>query len=620
MFTVVGKPDTPCSFDTLLDDPTHTPSTTLNTDSLSASVCLGCFLHANAVLAAEAPNATPSDLRALQPVGHVGTLTVFPTRARVLAHVCSMQAHRCDMCISTYKTTGIWYEAGVLLDKHTHAVVAPTITPFRRTIVVCTTVDSTSLTDPYAGFWVGFSTSNARPFRHMGARSSFAEAMDALDAVALYQNDKDVRVLAAGITQQLAMLLITACREATTMQEVVAVVKRHEWTHSEQYVVHYIMDMWLSSVQSHTNVQDTVLDAATAMANGLPRLRSAKARIDDALCEILRRVEPMDSECFLEVVKDTCVEHRVVPYWEVADYILNTVGTPQLSNALPTDNLPRIQLKALRQPFPCVAALRGLEYNSNTLAEVLTTTTRPAFACALGSGFTERTVTMFSLKQDVLAIRLRRTSLAPVRLLPLPVAPQGVLQWRLIWHRSKHTLRTLTRIPNEASPHLIMLAEPSVEDRPTAYLCTFTPLDAAEATTVEVHVCLPRKLTEMSVANRSRYTTHRLILAYAVLQLQCRIGAWESHDCVGAAGVPKVLAPILESCTVRRVCHTIANQCEPDAVESEGTYGDRLYAAATEALEEAALLVGSRVATDADVDELRFSSMALGGTREARCR
>jgi hypothetical protein len=145
-FTVADNRNMPCSFDTLLGDPKHLPSTKLVTDSLSASVCLGCFLHANEVLAVETPGAIPSDLGVLR-TGEpcLGTLTAFPTRARVLTHVFVHTAHRCDMCISTYKTTGIWYEAGVVLDEHTHAVVEPTITPFQRTIMVCTTVDNTSL-------------------------------------------------------------------------------------------------------------------------------------------------------------------------------------------------------------------------------------------------------------------------------------------------------------------------------------------------------------------------------------------------------------------------------------------------------------------------------------------
>jgi len=415
---------------------------TLTTDDTArapTAMCLGCFLRRRY---RTQHSATVTHQPAPQTKLHTATdgyLAVFPTPTRRIATVARLTPHACAKCTGEYRHSGIWREAGIAYDGRAQRVVSPLLVPFAANNFAEYTQMHLLRDRMYLGYWPWPITdeeqASLRPFREEGTHAVF----DALEAVALVQDDKQVRNIGNQVSNRLSVLLTEAYRDVTTRADLDELLLHHEWVGSERFVVQFMLGVWDPRDTNPREFKQNLLSAAMHFAAGMPLVTSAKARLRGALTDSLRRGVPARTAHFLSVVRDTCIEHRVIPYGDVYEKLLDLATAPQaldvldvdmpsLVNAMamfavaappPDSDLRLMKDAALRRrergrAARPVAAIRGLEYNAATLAQV---STRPGEADFIRAetATTAMYATVFSLKADLLST-----------LLPLRMRPGGV--------------------------------------------------------------------------------------------------------------------------------------------------------------------------------------------------
>ena len=393
--------------------------------------CLGCFLLARKLREEESIHDDPPT----EPLHASGPfLAVFPTPERKIISIHKYEAMHCPLCETTFRATGVWHEAGIHYNGRTQEVVSPVLAPFFAGRYAEFTRFSSHRDSPYMGFWHWAVTDNQlsefRPFR----LPSFTDALDALDAVAAYQDDRQVRQLAYQVLSKLGPVLTEAHWSVTTRAALRAVILNTEWVGAERFVARFIFEMW--DPQESDSMSRDLIQVVSQAAQGLPTLTGIEVRIARAITQITRYTTPSTSETFSRIVLAVCREHRIVAAGSLLKRILDATSGPDLlfSKTFAQMKIGKLydemsneekydEIYALRTPIKPLAADRGLSQNDNSLARVGTFTNRPAFTTtATESGSYTDTGTIFQLKAELYMVELWKTE----RIVPdLPSLPSG---------------------------------------------------------------------------------------------------------------------------------------------------------------------------------------------------
>jgi hypothetical protein len=170
------------------------------------------------------------------------------------------------------------------------------------------------------------------------APDRFADAAAALDAVALYQDDKRLRAQFRGIMPRLLVALTREYRANTSvewdrLQENVLGVA---WLGSERFMVNFVLDMWSPFVEvaGRRRVDARQLHAAIAfLSRGLPAIQSADARLATLLDRTARAGPVEATVAFVARVAAECVEARVLAHGFVAEALVQAAGPTSLLHA-----------------------------------------------------------------------------------------------------------------------------------------------------------------------------------------------------------------------------------------------------------------------------------------------
>jgi hypothetical protein len=405
----------------------------------AAPLCLGCFLFARKLK--EARQADEDDDETDTLISNSGLyLAVFPLHERRIATIDSMQPMYCAACEDGYRATGVWHEAGVHCNGLTQHLVSPVLVPFYAGRFAQLARYNELRDSMYLGYWPwvisAADAARLRPFR----QSSFADALDALEAVALYQDDKQIRQLGHQVARRLEVLLISAYRDVETRELLDASVMNAEWVGAERFVVQFLVRVWNPSDSRQGPFKRSLTDAALLAAGGMPVLLPAKTRLARVINAVLRRAEPVHTQHFLGVVQATCRDFRVVSYGDVMLLILDAATVPQVldagseytvsetdSDSDGTDALivgveclsldvpaadsletKRI-LREARNPMQPIIGLHGLQYNADSFAAPALMPGRASLVVQYDDDHKPvQSASMLKLKEDLYLIESRR--------------------------------------------------------------------------------------------------------------------------------------------------------------------------------------------------------------------
>jgi hypothetical protein len=430
-----------------------------------AGTCLGCFLHARKLRQEHDGDAPPPEpLHAAD-----AYLAVFPRHERRIASIQSYRPMYCQACEDEYRRTGIWHEAGIHFDARTKRVLSPVLVPFFAGRFAEFSRFSELRDGMYAAFWPWSMTQRQldelRPFRVSG----FKDALDALEAVALYQDDKQIRQLAHQVMRRLEGIFVSAHQQRMDRAQLRTLLLDSEWNGAELFVVQFLFAMW--DPPEDSTLARELLVAADIVAGGLPALTGAATRSENARLQILRRTKVVRTEAFMRVVQETCRENRIVAFAAIADSLLDAGSQPSFLTRMRklavsadfvdlSDEDKNARYAKLRAPITPLISRHGLEFNADSLAEAAMFTNRASYAAPLHDGArATRTASIFKLKRDLWAELMRTQSRMVSDVQRTGDLPTLRDTMQVTIHR-----RTLKN--PEATPLHFVFADPRNDDRP----------------------------------------------------------------------------------------------------------------------------------------------------------
>jgi hypothetical protein len=330
-------------------------------DGHSPCVCLGCFMFAYWRDAGQHDEHNHTGLAWATPAIDQFTMTRFPS-SRPVFHIRYVERKECLACLHRFVCGNVVGEVGLSLDVHTQHVRSPRLRPWGGSMVV---EPPDLVTDhAVAAFWPWHLATKEtlvchdatwRPARPPvgDASDRFADAAAALDAVALYQDDKRLRAQFRGIMPRLLVALTREYRANTSvewdrLQENVLGVA---WLGSERFMVNFVLDMWspFVDVGDSRDVDARQLHAAIAfLSRGLPAIQSADARLASLLDRTARAGPVAATAAFVARVAAECVEARVLAHGFVAQALVHAAGPASMLRARTPSPLGNIRDRPFR--------------------------------------------------------------------------------------------------------------------------------------------------------------------------------------------------------------------------------------------------------------------------------
>lgn len=254
-------------------------------------------------------------IRRMESIDSVFVVNAFPFRMQHLAVVRLKESDdTCESCIDHYKQTGNWSEAGIFMKEK--RVQDPVIRQFSLDFATDPLLFNPA--DPATDEM--FQRFNPDPTQRGGMwfpRASFSDAIEIVSAVAVWQNNKEVRNALHGVLkvlpERMAALLKKKVRDPRVFNPVL--LQSGAWTQNEFFVLDYLLRTW--EPPTGDEIEKAIEVAIEQAKHDVPRIRSLEMRIDGVKRAVFRRAVPENSPFFQNVVKQTCIEHGLVPHQDI---------------------------------------------------------------------------------------------------------------------------------------------------------------------------------------------------------------------------------------------------------------------------------------------------------------
>lgn len=295
----------------------------------------------------------------------VGYISVFPRRMQHIAMITSMTPHRCDTCLDHYRVTGTWLEAGVEYDPVAVRVVNPVIVPFDSGNFRAHNEWHSLRDAAFECVWpvdVSPIPVTRRDVGRRFGRQSFAMAVARIGYLAMWQNNKHIRVVLRAVLAPFSELVTSFFRLNMTSGQIAEALRSSVmWSYEEQFVVNTLIDAWgltrftvagrlmtmststresvvlgqaVTTIQERQDLAESVRLASEEAAEATPRIQSAQERLDTVARHVLSIAEPLRTDDFFEVVRQVCFEHLFAPHGDVWHYLLKADARSSLMGSV----------------------------------------------------------------------------------------------------------------------------------------------------------------------------------------------------------------------------------------------------------------------------------------------
>jgi hypothetical protein len=508
-------------------------------------VCLGCYLFERKVANAHStPVILPSDENDDDLHADGDFLAVFPTPERRIAAIDSFEAMYCQICEDAYHDTRIWHEAGIQFDAHNATVQSPVIVPFNAGRYAEFTYFDAVRDEAYLGFWSWTlppeSQSELRPFR----LPSFEDALDALEAVAVYQDNRQIRQLGHQVLQRLGPLLTKAYWEIQTTDDLETLIIETEWVGAEQFVARFLLDMW--QPLDGPGFADELMRVAAVAAKGLPALSSARDRAARAILQIGKYVDPSTRPIFRRIAKAVCIEHRIIAAKQIVDMMLDAATEPsllsadfsQLTVSAPTEAVLPSHYTQRRAPIKPLIARRDLDIDNRSLAMAANFGTHASFvARPTDSRKPAYTAAVYHLKDAVYDLSLWEESdrVAQTEYMPDPSPMKEVEHLSVRFSTKEITVKTgITYVLPSEPParresivRVLGLREVVGVTRIAVYAFTSPSERNSDVSPSKLELVIVPPTETDNLDGLLRHQTKQAVLALSVLDGQRRLGAYK---------------------------------------------------------------------------------------------